>query len=248
MNGKIIFFDNPWPEGHQLKSFELGIHLHEGNKTNPAHATLSIDLESEDYHHPKTWEEACDDGAAQFEANPDLSDWQSMDVWNNYHACRLTTASTHPDLRLDFPSDTPPEFTLKNFSKLIDPIGNIDANDDNYFDARAFNHCYILGHDAVAHHQIKITKNENTNLYVVTWKGKYASAYTGHYDFERDFKVNAGGVPFQGYRGFFTEDDRKGASPEYREQKLRKLAEKFIKDTAMLKFIHGKSYQNDRLV
>ncbi len=56
MNGIIKFPGNPWPEGHPLKDFKLGILLHEPRGDLPAKATLDLRFRSEDYFYPDDYE------------------------------------------------------------------------------------------------------------------------------------------------------------------------------------------------
>jgi len=242
MRGTIKFFGNPWPDGHQIKTLRLAVSLRETGE-----AFVALKLESEDYHYPKSWEEACDESEAQFKANPDLDNWEGMASWNNYHACHFDTASSHPDLALDIDRGADPKFILDGFDRHIDPTEKIDPEADDYFDARAICHCYILGHDMIADHKIHLVGERTTGLYAMTWSGKYANAYVGDHTFSRDFLVDATNVPFYGYQGFFKNDDRRDASLEYREKKLRDLAGKFFNDTKGLKFIAGDRSFSDRL-
>jgi len=247
MKGFIRFPGNPWPKGHGLKGLSLEVYLNDESENGPAHTALSLNLKSLDYCEPDSWETACEKADAQFENDPDISDWESMIVWNNYHACHIEAASTHPDLILTRDGEAFDPAMLDGFKRHIDPSNAIKEDDDAYFDARAFG-CYILGHDAVAGHKIALTKDKQTGLYKVRWTGDVAQAYVGSYSFDQRFDVDARDVPFSGYNCYIPYDDPKAVSLDQREADFRKLAKKLVADADALRFVPGEYPYNDRMM
>jgi hypothetical protein len=178
MRGRITFIGNPWPAGHRLTRLEIGGELH------PRHGLrLHLQLESADYDE--------DDGDDVPDDPDGVDNWASRIVWTNYH-----TASIGPSQTNDLAGFAPPlpfDVDAPRHHFRVDPLPCIASD---IFDRGAFS-CYVQGHDAVADHDIMLTRT-GPGRFSVRWTGKVAEAYRGHEDFIHDFVVEAEDVPFVG--------------------------------------------------
>lgn len=151
---KIYFIGNPWPNGHLIKE-GAGMSLFKNNNL----IFVKLSLKSENY-------------CLESESFSRETDWECVDSWSNYCFANLNLCE---ELEVDctkFASLlTKSEFLLKATSLPI----NYDDLDINR------NHCYILGHDDVVGHKIKLIKLENNN-YNVEWSCEYVGTYFGNYE------------------------------------------------------------------
>ena len=176
MNGRIFFSDNPWPEGHPIEKFTWTTRVMDGC------IWYDFDLHTADYNaerDPETFEDI------EFP-----SDWEAPGVWNNFHAC--TMSSTY------WPMEAT-GFLAKGRDELIngsefEQSFVVDAIDSFDWNAPAFR-IYLLGHDAVADHKIQIRKSNAPGLYDINWSGKIALAYIGEEQFKYRFSAAIRDVP-----------------------------------------------------
>lgn len=168
MNARITFAGNPWPEGHDAT---LAIQW----VGKPGASGLLIQLESANYYAER---DIPDDPDQDF---PD--DWQAPIVWGNYHR-----ASFDGWIRLADDVTGLADLDGRTVTADHDKVGTTDWD----WDDLAFDHCYILGHDAIAGHTLTF-RREGQQLHV-RWTGKVAQAYVGKRAFEHDFTV-VGTVP-----------------------------------------------------
>lgn len=57
---------------------------------------------------------------------------------------------------------------------------------------------YLLGHDAVADHRIRMKRAANENTFDIDWTARLALIYSGGNSFEYEFKAKIKNVVFQG--------------------------------------------------
>ncbi|SDJ13453.1 hypothetical protein [Chryseobacterium jejuense] len=184
---KIYFLDNPYPNGHKIEVFSWSGRIDENG-----FIWFDFHLKTENYY-ANDDENNEDDKEDEDETLPN---WNSKIVWENYHACTLSSnywseqrgiRINKPDEKLDF--DT----VVKNdlFSNDLPSEQHFDDDD------LAFN-IYLLGHDSCADHQIRFSKTHN-NQYDITWTGKIALAYSGGGEFSHDFKADIFNAEFEGF-------------------------------------------------
>ncbi|MEL6753022.1 MAG: hypothetical protein AAFO57_03260 [Pseudomonadota bacterium] len=239
-SGRIWFPGNPWPDGHALKEVELwGILSGENHPWAEPGLHLHLCVRSQDYDAEMSEAErdaAYDGESEEIDQGIDRSSWQSYIVWGNYHACRIET-NVGPRLGSNGEPFDLAWLDGKHFA--LDPI-DPDAEFID-FDSQAF-HCYILGHDAVAGHDLRFKASGAPGHFDINWTGKVALAYGGDEVYRYDFRAEARHVPFQGFmsppwydlvqekKGLFGKtvtrqvDRRETLSPQAREQALRDLA------------------------
>lgn len=192
MEGRILFEGNPWPQGHRLVSCDLvgmvepmrGAYLDNARYVGPA-LSLAIELRSADYCEGDDPDQRDLEGA---------DDWSSKIGWNNYGAAWIgaSASSSTPgfmvsDGRVPF-DPMQPEYRF-----MVDSLPLEVADFSDFFAAQAFG-CYILGHDAVADHDIRLHGRTADGSYLLDWTGKVARAYVGDTSFEHSFRVHASGV------------------------------------------------------
>lgn len=160
-NARITFLGNPWPEGHAAT---LTLVLAD----DPG--ALEVALRSEDYYA----EREVPDGEA-------AADWEAPIAWANFHRAALEGTIPVPDeVR-----------TLADLDGLEVRVDHdVVASEDWDWDALAFDHCYILGHDAVAGHTFRFAVA--AERLTVEWEGKVALAYVGDHAFRYAFRVKGG--------------------------------------------------------
>ncbi|MEM6724885.1 MAG: hypothetical protein AAF598_12650 [Bacteroidota bacterium] len=251
---RIWFKDNPWPNGHALEKVrffgilsENGIFLH-------------LEIASEKYYAAEGWEHIRKIAKAhdsQLEKQNVTDDWLYYSSWLNYHSGHIKPNNPIMlgNAEHSFSMDALHQMVLR----LDDPPpieatwGGLD------FDGMAF-HCYVLGHDAVAHHQIQIQEANKPFEYDIDWTGKVALAYGGDEDFRYDFIVQLRNLRFEGFDGrprreLITsgpqknrwKDVRNERSMEAREQELREWMTQFSSiDQTQLTF--RADHQSDWLV
>jgi hypothetical protein len=167
---RIYFKDNPWPEGHPIKTFLWSAKEVDGD------VWFDLHLESADYYSERDIEDGED-----FDYP---SDWAAPTVWGNYHSCTLSSNYWHDGgFKVCAVTDYTPEF-LDGFELVVDPNPETIEN----WDDLAF-HIYLLGHDAVGKHRIRFERVGNSMQFKVTWLGAIAQAYVGDYEFKHEFSA-----------------------------------------------------------
>ncbi|MCA0894961.1 hypothetical protein [Microbulbifer agarilyticus] len=168
---RIFFENNPWPEGHPVKSFKWGAKLKDD------YVWFDFHLESADYYSERDIE---DDEDLEYE-----TDWAAPIVWGNYHNCTLSTNYWHDGgFKVCKASEYSPEF-LDGLELSVD----MHPEQIKEWDELAF-HIYLLGHDAAACHKIRFVRNPSNGKFSIFWVGRIAQAYIGDYEFRHNFKVN----------------------------------------------------------
>ena len=156
-----------------MKSFDWRARIKEGK------VWFDFHLETEDYDS----ERQIDDD----EANGS-SDWEAPIVWNNYHACTLSTRFWHeggfPVVNLGGVMSLD---ALDGLELVVDspPPGNLE---DHAF------HVYLLGHDAAAEHRIKFTRIAGTDRFNILWTGRLALVYAGDHEYKYKFAATLVGI------------------------------------------------------
>jgi hypothetical protein len=165
---RITFLGNPWPEGHPIKEFEWLAREKDGQ------VWFDFHLQTEDYEseRPINDDEDIDSG----------SDWEAPIVWNNFHACTLSSNYWHDG---GFAAGKIGEVSLESLNGIEVSVDNPapDDTEDNAF------HVYLLGHDAAAHHRIRFSRIPGTDRFNIHWIGKLALAYVGDYEYKHEFEA-----------------------------------------------------------
>jgi hypothetical protein len=239
MHGRIWFEGNPWPEGHPLAEFAFQILLDESGPR------LLLHLRTEEY-------DAEDD--QDVEAGDGDDDWLAKGAWGNYHACILSNThwgvASRSAPRLDGPVPAKPE-TLTLEVDPASPGETLQRDQDDH----AF-HVYLLGHDAVGGHEIRIVKG-SADLYEVSWSGLIALTYGGDTVFRHRFRAEIHDAEFGGFR---IENPNPSADPRVfihpkprppefaaRETRARDLAARLLSGAEILDFHAGKGFAPDFL-
>jgi hypothetical protein len=178
MKGRIYFEGNPWPEGHEIRQFRWSA------ECRGTDVWFGFHLVTAEYYE----ERDIDDD----EENENSSDWEASIAWGNYHRCIISSDEWHTGGFLACPVA---EYTAEQIDQAefhVDPLP-LDIADD--YEKRAF-HIYLLGHDAVADHHVRFSRNAETNLFDIAWGGKIALAYVGDYEPKYSFRAEITGVPF----------------------------------------------------
>lgn len=197
---RIIFKGNPWPEGHAIE--DLGWFA----KVDPDTGLwFHLHLSTEEYNAGD--EEGDEDEADEnSEEESERTDWTTKAIWNNYHCCVLSSeewdhkgflvATEAEPLDLSqigqrtFHVDPlpPPRYILRN-REVTSPF--LD------YESRAFG-IYLLGHDGVAEHKIRITPSRIKNRYNLDWRGQIAQEYVGSDTFDQSFHAQSSQLTFSG--------------------------------------------------
>ena len=251
ISNRIWLKDNPWPEGHGLKDVRFyGVLSEEG-------VFLHLEIASEDYYAKEGYDKCSDIAEKHDEAleeQGEEDDWKYYSGWLNFNACHI-----RPNIYPILGNEQNP-FSMKELSDLELIMDDPPPKEDSWggidFDNLAF-HCYVLGHDAVGHHHIKIISAGEIPLrYDIDWEGKIALAYEGDNEFRYSFKVQLRNIPFDGFDGRsrdefrygnkmeekegFWYDTRKDRTMEEREKELRDWIERYTDiGRQELKFISG---------
>lgn len=124
------------------------------------------------------------------------SDWEARTVWDNYHACTLSSTQWHEGgFKVCAKDLYSPEF-LDGFEAEIDPYPEqVLDGDDLVF------HIYLLGHDSVVKHHIKFERVVQSNLFNIIWRGGIALSYVGYYDFAHEFLLMVNDAVFPVLKG-----------------------------------------------
>ena len=171
---RIKFLGNPWPEGHPIKEFEWLAREKDGQ------VWFDFHLETEDYESERPIN---DDEDIEY-----ASDWEAPIVWNNFHACTLSSNNWHDG---GFAAGKIGEFSLESLNGIEVSVDSPapDDTEDNAF------HVYLLGHDAAAHHRIRFSRISGTDRFNIHWVGKLALAYVGDYEYKYEFEARLFDVP-----------------------------------------------------
>lgn len=190
MENRIYFKDNPYPGGHAVKKFSWSA------KMDPeAGLFFHFHLETDDYYAEDESEEEEDDTVA---------DWQSKSVWGNYHSCTLSsTAHGNTGIRVAAPGE---KFDFGGWETLQLAADTFPLPDDWEYDDLNFS-IYLLGHDSVADHHIRIER-QTGNTFHLHWTGKIALTYGGDDEFKYSFEARLGNITFDGiyYPKDYTQD------------------------------------------
>ena len=175
---RIYFQANPWPEGHPITEFAWTAKAVEGD------VWFDLHLKSADYYAERDIDDEDDE-------TQELSDWESPTVWNNYHACTLSsTFWGNKGFRICRIEQYKPEF-LDGLEMLVDT--HPEAIED--WDELAF-HIYLLGHDAAAKHRIRFERIQGSQQFKIVWTGSIAAAYVGQYEFKHAFSASISSAQF----------------------------------------------------
>ena len=183
VTGSILFHDNPWPAGHRITELQWGgaIHPERG-------LALSFELQSANYYEGE-------EDKFPFEGDDDVDAdfWHAKSAWANYHSCKIGSSltSSKPGMLVS-DGTTPFVFDAAVYEFRADPM---PVKADEIFETGAFS-IYLLGHDAVADHQIDLRRTDGAGHYELNWAGQIALAYSGHDDFQYRFTAKAEGVRF----------------------------------------------------
>lgn len=232
MQGRIWFEGNPWPQGHALLDFQLGAFLHEGG------VTLSLLLKSTEYRDAGGAVEPPEEQAA-------TGDWESRGVWNNYHRCSIESGAIadQPPLAIDPATKLPVPGQRLRFDTLADEPPNGFDPQDNLLQ------CYILGHDAVRDHDLKIGAGSAHGLYRIDWSGRVALAYAGDYFYRYRFRVEVEDAPFVGFEITQRQSDgREVAERTERNARIQRLAAQWLGGREGLQVVMQPERLPDRLI
>ncbi len=164
---RIKFFGNPWPEGHPILKFEWVASERSGEVWFDLHLE-TVDYESERSIYVED----------EVESQPD---WEAPIVWNNYHACTLSSNYWHAG---GFPVGKVGKVTLDSLDGMK---VSVDASPEDA-EENAF-HVYLLGHDATAYHRITFSRLPGTDRFNIHWTGRLALAYVGDYEYKHAFEA-----------------------------------------------------------
>jgi hypothetical protein len=182
-SSRIVFPDNPWPNGHAVEEFEFDFALTEGA------LYLHLHLKSAKYYaeDPSYFDEDAEEEEAE-------SSWTSKPVWGNYHNCTISSSKWGMSgLQIATPGSPFLFALLANTSFTSDPEP-VDLDDDRNFGL------YLLGHDTAAAHEISVTGNVAMGAFDIDWQGKIALTYAGDEDFDYLFHARIAAVRFGGIR------------------------------------------------
>ncbi len=250
MHGIIKFPGNPWPDGHPLKDFRLGVLLHKPRGQVPAKATLDIRFRSEDYCHPHNFEKMSEAPAMLISNNQDKETpkWESISSWLNFGAAYASSIASHEDMVI---ADEYTGFDiecLNDFTRVIDPIPEIICDEDNNYEIPAF-HSHVLSWNDMADHHMNITRNHKSGLYDVFWKGKCGRSDIGNSRYQHEFELQVSGVPFSGFSGHKLSWQKQArVSLEERDLELRSLVKSLVINPGKMHFKTGHFPGRDQLL
>ncbi len=173
MHPRIYFVGNPWSEGHPITTFKWSL------KKDKQGYSLKFQIVTAEYSAERSFPE---------EATGE-SDWESPMAWDNYCCCSINGGFSLCSL------DTNPISALTKGPHFVDTLQDTDWDiDDLVFEP------YILGHDAMAFHEILIERNPG-GKFDITWNGKIALVYSGENEFNHEFKAVIPNVPAPAIEG-----------------------------------------------
>jgi hypothetical protein len=174
---RIFFPENPWPEGHRIAKFEWTAEVTDGD------LWFFFHLETDRYDAERQGNPGPDEG-------PDV-DWKAESVWTNYGHCSLSATKWGDET--GFLVGRFSKFNLDRLSGREFLVDRLPLKEDDAHENRAF-HVYLLGHDDVADHRIRFSRDQRTGLFDISWEGKIALAYMGDYEFKHSFAARIYGV------------------------------------------------------
>jgi hypothetical protein len=174
--GRIFFTGNPWPEGHAIKEFRWSA------ERRGSQIWFGFHLESARYYAERKIE---DDESVEYP-----SDWEAPIVWGNFHSCTISSDKWHPG---GFPVCEAAEYGAERIDGLHAHVDSLPTDLEESYECRAF-HIYLLGHDAVADHQIIFSRVTGTECFDILWEGKIALAYVGDYEPKYRFRAEIKGA------------------------------------------------------
>lgn len=182
MTGRIWFPKNPWPKGHAVKRATWA------GRLDPSGALFfDFDIHSADY-------DAEDRSTDEDEDDDDEGSWTSRIVWNNYHACSLSSTKWgHRGIEVGSPKKRFAWQGLDGATLRADKAKDTLPDDD---DGAAFG-IYLMGHDGVADHALRFARTGKT--WSIDWKAKIALAYVGNMNLDHRMKLELRGMAFDGF-------------------------------------------------
>lgn len=208
VQGRIFFAGNPWPLGHRVVScsFNASVHPDVGayaaDYPNPGPG-LMLEFELTTAAYDEDSNDSHDEGSAS-DAEAE-SDWTSKIVWNNYGNARIgpSQSSQVQGIRVSDGS-TPFVFDLPEYRFTVDAL---PVNAETFHETAGFG-IYLLGHDSVAHHDIRLHNRLPDGSYTLDWSGKIALTYSGGDEFKHDFRAHVTGVRFDTLMLFYFDVQR----------------------------------------
>jgi hypothetical protein len=178
MHGRIWFPGNPWPDGHRVTEFAWNGRLDGSGKL-----WFDLHLETADYDEADEADDEADPADDIDEDDNDIADWLAPTVWQNYHACWLSSTSDDATGLLAGTPERPFRFADRAARPLVaDPLPIEDLDAEPAF------HIYLLGHDSVAEHEVTFTP-ERTGGHRIDWSGRIALTYAGDEEFRYGFRA-----------------------------------------------------------
>lgn len=244
MEGRIWFENNPWTNGHAIKSAELFIELSEGGE----HAWppdkgvfLGLKIKSDTYYAEMSIEEQERTYEAKSTSNENVKNtdgWNSFPLWHNFGSCTIESSNA----QIGNVSQKYDLTTLMLGRLEFEKDRKVVPDQENALNAFT---CYILGHDSVSDHEITFSDTiDSPGHFDIKWTGAVALSYVGNYNFEHRFRAELNNVAFLGIKGpryqelrevkksffgLFSKSDyydlRQDHTAASREKALRKLAE-----------------------
>lgn len=187
--GRIWFKDNPWQGGHAIKKFKWSARFVPGSGV-----WMDLHLKTENYY---ANDENSDSFAEEETQEQDVDPWKSKALWYNSHNCILSStywADDAEDADLGILAGTP-ESPLDLGSELH-LTSDTDTSDPDHW-PRHFG-LYLLGHDAVADHAIRITPAQSPGRYDIEWTGRIA--LEGAESFDHEFEAVIKNAKFKGVK------------------------------------------------
>lgn len=167
MRGRIWFLGSPWPGGHSIREFSWT-----GRLDDCGSLWFDLSLKTVNY----------DEEAEPLEASGE-ADWVAPIVWQNYHACRLSSAWDDAAGVMAAAPGRPFRFTDPDPQTLTaDPLPIQDLDEPAAF------YVYLLGHDSVAAHALRFTARRD-GRHDIEWTGRIALTYGGDDDFRYQFRA-----------------------------------------------------------
>lgn len=154
MEDRIFFSASPRPWGHRIKDFSWT-----GRLEPETGLWFDFELETEKYRaeDPDGFREEQYEGEAE-------TDWDAISVWDNYHACSITSNTGFRVGSAEVPFCVE-ALTKKEFH--VDPLDGPEEEDP------AFS-IYLLGHDSVADHKIRFEATEDSKRFQIHWTARIA--------------------------------------------------------------------------
>ena len=179
VENRVIFVGGPWPKGHAIKEFAWSARL--DPKTG---IWFHLHLTSDDY--------SAEDNEGDADPEGDVANWNSKIVWNNYHACTISSVEWDHSGFLVATRESPLDMKALTGRELVVDPPPFDIDRDAAFGV------YLQGHDTVAGHQIMFSRTAPAADWTVDWRGIIALTYLGGDEFRRKFVARKTGATFEG--------------------------------------------------